>query len=228
MVDVTEIDEIPDPNVSLMVSKTSTEAVAKIFGPVFIKNVIKYTLEFEAEKISENPPNDVETLDGAIEYISKNFERYPDGVCSIVYGMAKSERVLEGFSASGSKRMAFDSVKQVLEESGMLSSLQGTTDQIFDAIAKFHELNSSFQVIPPNRFERQGNEAKMTVNNCTCKDACKKLAEEDFSRIVGGKECIILINHCAAAEIVTGKRCDYTLEKFDQPMCEGKIYPAEA
>lgn len=227
MVNETEISVVPDINTSLMVSKTTTEAVARMFGPVFTKNTIKYTLEFEAEKLGENPPENIETLEGAVEYIQKNIDRYPDGVCSIVYGMAKSERMLEGYSASGSKRMAFNAVKKVMEESGMLSSLQGSTDQIFDAIVKFHELNSLLKVIPPNRFVREENGAKMIVKNCTCKDACRKLAQEDFSRIVGGKECIILINHCAAAEIITGKRCDYTLEKFDQPTCEGKIYLKE-
>jgi len=226
-VNVTEISVIPDVNTSLMVSKTTTEAVASMFGPVFTKNAVKYTLEFEAQKLGENPPKGIETLDGAVEYIQKNINRYPDGVCSIVYGMAKTERVLEGYSASGSKRMAFNAVKKVMEDSGMLSSLQGSADQIFDAIAKFHELNSFLKVIPPNRFERQDNGAKMIVKNCTCKDACRKLAGEDFSRIIGGKECIILINHCAAAEIITGKRCDYKLEKFDQPACEGKIYAKE-
>ncbi|MEX2752759.1 MAG: hypothetical protein Q6366_012880 [Candidatus Freyarchaeota archaeon] len=42
--------------------------------------------------------------------------------------------------------------------------------------------------------------------------------------MVGGEECVSLITHVAVAEIITKKKFDYKLEKFDTTECRGTIF----
>ncbi|MHA1606840.1 MAG: hypothetical protein ACTSWP_04770 [Candidatus Freyarchaeota archaeon] len=78
---VNEYEFTKDPDVNLLISAAREAAmeVRGVYGPVYEKLVVKYGLAFEAEKTGEKPPEDVETIDGLVDYVSRKLRRTPKG-----------------------------------------------------------------------------------------------------------------------------------------------------
>lgn len=116
-------------------------------------------------------------------------------------------------------------MKSVLEGSGLLSSVIGTTEDIFEAIYKAQEINKAVKTAVPSREIRgENNQVIIIVPNCAYKDACEALLNEGVLRSVGGMECIYLIITNAGAEIITKKHLDYRLEEYGSSECKGIIF----
>jgi hypothetical protein len=215
----------PDSQIFVLVAKTAVEETAKIYGPIFTRMVSEYALKFEADKLKESPPENVQGLEAVTNYILANLNRYPKGYNSLIYGIAKAESKLQGSTGAGAKRAAYIATKAAMEGSGLLNSLIGTTEDMFEAIHKAEELNKAIKTAVSGRYIRgENNRIIVVVPNCIFKDACNALVKERISRIVGGTECIFLITTNAEGEIVTKKHLDYRLEEFGEPNCKGIIF----
>nr|MDO8082112.1 hypothetical protein [Candidatus Freyarchaeota archaeon] len=207
-------------------AKMAIEETAKLYGSIFTRMASKYALEFEVEKLKEKPPENIQGLEEVINYITANLDRYPRGHCALVYGIGKADYKLQGSSAAGSKRAAYGASKSIIGNSGILNSVVGTTEDVFEACKKWIAAVQSTKVMIPTRFIRGENNQVNIVFHACCmhKDACMALLEEGISRMIGGLECIILILINAGVEIITKKHFDYTLEEFDKPDCRGRIF----
>ena len=219
------VDSEPNAQIILASAKGAVEETSKIYGPIFSRMVWEHALEFEVETLKEKPPESIEGLDGVIDYIVANLEKYPRGYCSLIYGIGKAESKLEGAMASGAKRAAYTAMKSLIATSGLLDNVIGSTDDLFEALKTFVEIEKAMQTASPLHLVREDSErVSMAVPECPYKDACRALASEGISRMFGGSECMMLIGLTAAAEIITEKTYDYKLDKFDNPDCTGKIY----
>ncbi|MBS7251786.1 MAG: hypothetical protein KIH08_14530 [Candidatus Freyarchaeota archaeon] len=215
----------PDGQTITFVAKTAVEETAKLYGPIFTRMVSEYALQFLAEKLGESPPNDVRGLEAVTNYILGNLDRYPRGFNSLIYGIAKAENKLQGSTGAGARRAAYSAIKTILESSGLLSSIVGTTKDVFEAIYKAEEINKEIKTAVSGHYIRGGNnQVVVVVPNCSWRDACIALVDEGISRLVGGSECIFLIVTNAEAEIITKKHLDYKIDEFGKSECRGRIF----
>jgi hypothetical protein len=215
----------PDSQTYTLVGKTAVEETAKLYGPIFTRMVSEYALQFEAEKLKEKPPENIQGLEAVTNYIITNLGRYPRGYNSLIYGIGKADSKLQGSTGVGAKRAAYIAVKSVLESSGLLNGLVGITEDVFEAICKAEELNKEIKTAVSAHYIRgENNQVIIVVPNCAYKDACEAFVKEGISRLVGGSECIYLIVTNAEAEIVTKKRLDYKIDEFGKLECRGRIF----
>ncbi|MFB0563261.1 MAG: hypothetical protein ACETWM_18830 [Candidatus Lokiarchaeia archaeon] len=215
----------PDNQTFVLFIKGAVEETAKFYGPIFTRMVSNYAVEFEAEKLKEEPPENIQGLEDITNYILENLDRYPQGYCSLVYGIGKAESKLQGSTGSGAKRSAYSAMKSIIESSGLLNSVIGTTKDAFEANYKFEELSKMVKTTIPLRFIKgENNEVTIVTDNCPFKDACIAFVNEGISRLIGGGECVALISHAAVTEIIIGNPFDYRLDKFDNPECSGRIF----
>ncbi len=215
----------PDSQTITLVAKTAVEETAKLYGPIFTRMVSEYALQFEAEKLGENTPDNVRGLEAVTNYILANLDRYPRGFNSLIYGIAKADNKLQGSTGAGARRAAYSAIKSILESSGLLNSIIGTTQDVFEAIYKAEEINKEIKTAVSGRYVREEkNQVVVVVPNCSWKDACNALVNEGISRLVGGSECIYLIVTNAEAEIITKKHLDYRIEEFGGSECRGRIF----
>ncbi|WXG42118.1 MAG: hypothetical protein WED07_15365 [Candidatus Freyarchaeum deiterrae] len=204
--------------------KAAITEIAKIYGPIFNRTVAGYALDFESRMLKENPPENIQGLEAVITYIVANLNRYPMGHCALTYGLLKSENRFEG--GTGTRRAAYGAIKAILESTGMLKSLVGTTKNAYEALKALPVK----QIKQVTRYHYIRNEEKNEVipiySNCPYKDSCLALVDEGISRIIGGFHCTLLNCALATVEIVTKEHFDYALEEFDKPDCRGRIFEA--
>ncbi len=218
-------DSEPDRQIIVVFIKSAVEETAKVYGPIFTRMVSTYALEFEAEKLGETLSEGIQGLEEVTDYIVSNLDKYPKGYCALVYGIGKAESKLQGSTGAGSKRSAYTAMKSILESSGLLNNVIGTTEDAFEANYKFEELSKMVKTAFPLRFIRgKNNEVTIVAENCLFKDACRAFVNEGISRMIGGGECVALICHAAVAEIITKKLYDYRLDEFDKPGCRGRVF----
>ncbi|WXG39805.1 MAG: hypothetical protein WED07_03100 [Candidatus Freyarchaeum deiterrae] len=224
------MDSEPDSQNILLTIKIAAEETAKLFGPIFIRMMTEFALKFEAEKLKEKQPENIQGLEEVINYIIANLDRYPLGYNAFCYGVIRADSELQGASGSGSRRAAYGGMKTVLESSGLLNSLIGATEDIFEADYKaqktlepvvFKAVKTAF---PPRHIRGENNQAIIIVPNCMYKDACDALLNEGILRRVGGVECIYLSITIFGPEIITKKHLDYKLDECGESECRGKIF----
>jgi hypothetical protein len=219
------VESEPDSQTIVLVAKTAVEETAKLYGPIFTRMVSEYALQFEAEKLKESPPESIQGLEAVTNYILANLNRYNRGYDSLIYGIAKAESKLQGSTGAGAKRAAYSAMKSILESSGLLNNIIGTTGDVYGAIYKAEELNKEIKTAVSAHYIRgENNQVTIVVPNCAYKDACEALLNEGISRVVGGSECIYLIVTNAEAEIVTKKHLDYKIDEFGKLECKGRIF----
>jgi hypothetical protein len=224
--------------VAVYLTKAAVEGTEKLYGPIYDKMASKYALEFESRMLKEKTPENIQGLEAVTNYIIANLNRYPRGYCPLVYGISKAESELQGFAgSSGSKIAAYSAVKNMLENTGLLNSLIGTTEDIFEASKAFgvkvvDELAAKGSIIIKGKQVQRmhhirvegKNQEIVILSNCQYKDTCRALVDEGISRIIGGLNCINLSLGRVVIEIITRKRFDYILEEFDEPDCRGRIF----
>jgi len=220
------VESEPDRKSYVLFIKGAIEETAKIYGPIFKRMASKYALEFEAEKLKEEPPENIQGLEDVTNYILQNLDRYPQGYCALIYGIAKAESKLQGSTGAGARRAAFHAIKSILHSSGLLNGLIGSTEDAFEAIDKFENISKAIKTAYPERFLKEENNQIVMIldERCPFRDACKAFTRERISRMIGGEECVSLITHVAVSEIITKKKFDYKLEKYDELECRGRIF----
>ena len=215
----------PDAQMTVFFSKSAVQEMDKVYGPIFTRMVSENALKFEAEKLNEKPPENIRGLDQVTDYILANLNRYSRGYCAIFFGIAKTEKNLQGSIGAGGRRAAFNAMKAIIESSGLLNSVIGTTEDTLEALAKYMEMANAAKLTLSMRLNREeNNDVTLVVPNCPYKDACRTYPKEGISRLVGGSECTNLTCLTVVSEIITKKHMDYRLGEFDKPECKGRIF----
>lgn len=220
------VDGEPDKKIYVHLLKGAAEETAKVYGPIFPKMVIRYALDFEAKKLKEEPPENIQGLDDLANYLIQNLDKYPNGHCAIIYGIVKAESKLQGATGAASRGSAFSAIKGILDHSGVLNSVIGTTEDPFEAVDKFGEISKKVKTAYPERFIRAGEDRiiKILDERCPFRDACTAYVKEGITRIIGGVGCASMATHVAVVEIITKKKFDYKLEKSSEHECRGIIF----
>ncbi|MEM3586738.1 MAG: hypothetical protein QXO71_05375 [Candidatus Jordarchaeaceae archaeon] len=192
----------------------------KLYGLVYTRMALKYILEFEAKKLREEPPQNIQGLEEVVNYIIANLDRYPNGHCALHYGTLKAEFSLQG--GIGVRKLTREIMKNLLETSGFLKSLVGTTESAYEAV-KMLPLREMKLIKRLHCVRAEGkNEVIGTISDCPFKDSCRALVEKGMSRRIGGLHCTMLTFGTVAVEIITGK--NFAPDKIEEPHCIGRVF----
>lgn len=70
---------------------------------------MKHALHFVAQRIGEEPPESIKTLEQLVEYLISLVDKYPTPYCAFMYGQYKTENELQGRPGAATRiaEMAF-------------------------------------------------------------------------------------------------------------------------
>lgn len=214
-----------DPDVIAAFISAAIKVIDSLFGPAFTRMIIRYALEFESEKTGEKPPENIQNIEEVVQYITELREKYPRFYNCLIYGIAKAEKLFEGSTASGAKNLAYNAIRKIIEDSGLLNEVKGKIPKIYEALIRYVEIADSLKATTPQRIVNESEKVILQeMKGCPWKDACKAMVKEGITRMTGGYECVVLIANSAALSLVSGKPVDYKLDIFDKPKCVGRIF----
>jgi len=144
-----------DSQALTLLVKYAADETAKLYGPIFSRMAAEHAARFEAEQLEEEPPKNIQTLDDATDYILRNLDKYPKGYNALMYAIGKTEASLQGATGAGAKRTAFSAMKSIIENSGILNEIEGTTQDMFEAIYKVQELEKQTKTTVPATYKKQ-------------------------------------------------------------------------
>jgi len=219
------VEENLDPDVLAAFIGGAVKVIDSLFGPAFTRMISRYALEFESQKTGEEPPENILSVDEVINYLKERRERYPKFYNSLIYGIAKTEKMFEGSTASGAKNLASNAIKKMIEEVGLLNEVKGKIPNIYEALMRFIEITKSLKAASPQRIVKESEKViLLEMEGCPWKDACEAMEREGITRLTGDPECVVLIANSAGVSLVSGKPVDYKLEIFNEPNCKGRIF----
>lgn len=194
----------------------------KMYGAVFNKLASKYIVEFESQKLGENPPGDINSVDQAKDYVVKNLSRYPHGYCALLYGLIKAEAALQGGTGTSTRIATSKTAENIrLSSEGKIESAAN----IAEAVKKAHEGIRTGKILPEFDYELVGeDQVQCTIYNCHLRDACEACIEEKLGRVGGRPWCALLRYVVADIGLTSGLQFDYELGEFRGSICRGKIY----
>ena len=194
----------------------------KLYGPVYTRFVKRFTTLFESEKLREEKPVGSEEWEWPKikEYLGKNLVRYPRGFNAILYAMAKTETVLQGYSGIANRF----SLNQMAK--GM-NKLLGPNQQseFSDFASAFKQIANklvSLKVFPSNAgySVEDENTIKFTVDKCPFKDICEKFRAEKITRYGEKDICSIGSMLSTYISLEFSPNYDYSVKEFVNPHCE--------
>nr|MDO8079155.1 hypothetical protein [Candidatus Freyarchaeota archaeon] len=192
----------------------------KMYGSVYSRMAKKYTMQFVAKKLGEEPPEGSDEWEWpqVKEYLEKRLERYPYIFNALLYAGGKTEASLQG--ATGTSRIMAAKVAKQLDVSQpgkVLNFAQAWKQSMGNWV--------SFRVLPPEMSYsiEDENTIKFVIKNCPFKDSCKAYIEENITHFGGGHICGIGrgLSSDIGQKIITG--CDYILDEFANPNCTVRI-----
>ena len=197
------------------------------YGPVFSKMVAKYASEYEAKKTSDPSPPQVENIDQCINYLLQNTGKYQDGYSSIAYGIARTEKMLEGGIGSGARTSAKDAMRRLAEKIGT-ASLYGKTNSTTEAWKKHLEFATMTHTkVEDITISGDENSTLAKTSECHFSDACKAMAQEGLHTVSGKTECIVCKSDSAILEVITKCPHDYELLEFNPPKCTFRVFKVQ-
>ncbi|MEM2135800.1 MAG: hypothetical protein QXG44_13180 [Candidatus Jordarchaeaceae archaeon] len=170
--------------------------------------------------LKRSRPKNLHELEDVANYILANPDRYPNGQYLLHHGTLKAEIDLQG--GIGLRKVTKEVMKNLLEASGLLKSLVGTTESAYEAV-KMLPLREMKLIKRLHCVRAEGkNEVIGTISDCPFKDSCRALVEKGMSRRIGGLHCTMLTFGTVAVEIITGK--NFAPDKIEEPHCIGRVF----
>lgn len=219
---------IYDVKTGLSFSIQAIKQLQGFFGPVFPRLVAGFATEFEAKMINDKNPPQIETLEECAKYIISNLEKYPRGMASIAYGQAKAEKVLQGGVGSGSRSVAKEGIKEILEKTGVADDCPKSTNTFLVYSAIIELAKRTRWEAGDSRITGGEDCVEATYRGCIFSDACKLMAQEGIGKVGGGFECSNARASAATLEYATKIPHDFGMLWFDPPNCTFRIFKVHA
>ncbi|WXG44942.1 MAG: hypothetical protein WED04_13085 [Promethearchaeati archaeon SRVP18_Atabeyarchaeia-1] len=218
---------IVDSKSILQFLKSAVKEQESFYGPVFSKMVAKYAVEYEARKVGDNTPPSVENIDQCVSYILDKNQKYADGISAIPYGIARTEKMLQGGIGPGARNAAKDAMKRLAEKIGT-ASLYGKVTSTIEAWKKHLDFaamtHTKVEVLTVTGDE---NSALAKVEECHFSDACRAMMQENILTVTGKIECVIGKTDSSILEVITRATHDYELLAFNPPQCSFRMFKVQ-
>lgn len=215
--------ELPDPQAVIGAQIVGIKEQQKLFGTVYSFRLIKYALQFEAQKIGEEPPQDIRTLDQLAEYLVSKADKYPTPNCVLMCAQLKVENEFQGRTGAATRvgEMGFHR-KFAKSQSGEEQNVD------LDAIISNLVKTAIEMKLSPKEFGYKKNKDEsldLLFPNCYYKDGCRQAHDYNLlNRPDGRMQCAIGSTLCQFLKLVTGYEWDYESLEFDKPYCVARCY----
>nr|MDO8082941.1 hypothetical protein [Candidatus Freyarchaeota archaeon] len=215
--------ELPDPKAIIGAHIVGIREQEKIFGPVFSTRLIKHALKFVAQKIGEEPPQNIKTLDQLAEYLISKIDKYPTPYCAIMYAQYKTENFFQGQTGAAIRvaEMGFHrkfGKSQIGEERNV---------DLDDIMSKLRQTSIALK-LSPKEFGYKTNEDESVdwiLPNCYYRDGCQQAFDDGLLKRPDGRlHCNLGSSLCQYFKVVTGYEWDYDCLEFDKPQCIIRYY----
>ena len=204
--------------------KSAVKEQENFYGPVFSKMVAKYAAEFEAKKTGDSSPPSIDNIDQCVNYILEKNKQYADGFSAIPYGIARTEKMLQGGIGPGARTAAKDAMKRLAEKIGTASlygKVTGTTEAWKKHLDFATMTHTKVEAITVTGDE---NSALAKVEECHFSDACKAMMQENILTVSGKVECVVGKTDSSILEVITHAVHDYELLEFNPPHCSFRMF----
>lgn len=213
--------ELPDAKGLIEANVIGVKSKESIYGPVYSKRVISYTLNFISDKTGEGASEKIETLEQLVEYLLSKTDRYPTPYCAIVYADIKTEVELQGEVGAATR----------IGEMGWWRKFKGNPAErnlnVEKLVLDVYNASISLKLSPKEFGYRVNSDgtADFLIPSCYYKDACRRAFSENILRRVDGRMmCPIVSSLCQFFKFSSGYDWDYDLLEFDKPYCIVKTY----
>lgn len=216
--------ELPDIRTVVGAQIIGIREQEKLFGPAYTTRLIKCAMQYEAQRIGEDPPEGITTLDQLTEYIFSKIDKYPTPNCVVMCAQLKVENEFQGGTGAATR------VGEMGFHRGFVQSTTGgerniDLDEIISNLVK-----TAFELkMGPKEFGYRTNKdgsLDLLFPNCYYKDGCQQALRDNLlNRPDGRMQCSIGSTMCQYLKLVTGYEWDYDCLEFDKPHCISKCYP---
>lgn len=192
----------------------------KLYGPVFTRLSRIYALRFFANRIDEKPPegSDEWNWTRVKEYFAKNKDSYPYGFNALMYGMAKTEALLQGSTGVANRLSINMMAKNMAKQQG------DKQIEFWDLVSAFKQTADMFvalRIMPPKAsYMVENGKVRFTVDNCSYKDTCEAFRKEKIIKYDLTAVCCISRILCTYIELKLSPDYDYSVKEFANPHCK--------
>nr|MDO8079163.1 hypothetical protein [Candidatus Freyarchaeota archaeon] len=204
----------------------------KLFGPVYTRFVKKFAIQFEAERLGEEPPLGSDEWDWpqVKDYLRKNLGRYPRGFGALLYAMARTEAYLAGTSGVVRRITVNEMAKAMNKQwksmtaANSLSESSGKSDigSVFKQIA---DKLVAFKVIPPgvNYSVADEKTVRIDIEDCAFTDVCSAFQADKVVKYTRTRVCALATMICSYYGVDLPSDSDYdydyNVDNFANPKC---------
>ena len=208
-----------DAKAHLMIHINSVRDQERIYGPVFPVRMIEHALRFVAQRIKEEPPGDVKTLDQLAQYLTLKIDKYPTPNCAMMYAQYKTENELQGQVGVG--RRIGD--VQFLRRTDL--NAKGDAERKIDIdkeVTQFWQVSIALKMCPIGTGYRKNEDGSfdLLLPNCYYKDGCRQAYKEGLLNRPGGRWiCNMGFSICVFLKASTGYDWESDCVEYDKPHC---------
>lgn len=215
--------KIPDPKALMDAQMIAFMELEKFYGPVFKKLLIKHALQFISQKIEEEPPKNIESLDQLAKYLLSKTDKYPLPNCACYYAEIKTEKELQGLLGATYRLSEAGFYKRHMKTQ-KVEERRLNLDDILSNLYQFAVENK----LAPEEFGyriNQDGSLDALFPNCFYKEVCRQAFKERISaRANGSMHCALGSTLCQYFKMVTGHEWDYDPVEYDKPHCIIRCY----
>ncbi|MEM2145098.1 MAG: hypothetical protein QW279_07040 [Candidatus Jordarchaeaceae archaeon] len=218
-----DLRDLFDPKAFTELIMAGIKGEEKIYGPVFTTQIIKYALDFSAQKIEEKPPEDIKTLDQLKEYLFSKADKYPPYLI-VTYAQIKTENLFQGRTGAGTRIEMMNLSRNGLQKTGY--KVVGNLD-IDSILSRINQLSVQMKIVTCSGYKKnEDGSLDILVPNCHILEACKLAASEGLlKRMDGRARCGVIGEFLGQSlKIATGNDWDYNVLEAHKPHCLVKVY----
>lgn len=210
--------KIPDPKALMDAQMIGFIELERFYGPVFKKLLIKHALQFISQKIGEEPPKNIESLDQLAKYLLSKTDKYPLPNRAGYYAQIKTEKELQGLLGA-TYRLSEASFHKSRIKTRKVEERKFNLDEIMSDLYRFAVESK----LAPEEFGyriNQNGSLDALFPNCFYKEVCRQALKENIlMRANGRMHCAMGATLCQYFKMVTGQEWDYDHTEYDKPHC---------
>nr|MDO8080507.1 hypothetical protein [Candidatus Freyarchaeota archaeon] len=213
----------PDPKVLMDLFIHGLREQEKIYGPVLTIRVIKYALQFVAQKFGEEPPQNIKGLDQLAEYILSISDKHPTSYNAIMYAEFKTEKELQGQIGAGTRVGVMGTARSIMKN----PSFKERGVDVDDAISKFRRttLDLNFAAREFGYKKNEDGSVDVLWSTCFLVEGCQMSLEDGLLKRPDLRmKCIVGAFLCQFLKTVTGYEWDHDVIESYKPHCITRCY----
>ncbi|MEM3587076.1 MAG: hypothetical protein QXO71_07150 [Candidatus Jordarchaeaceae archaeon] len=218
-----DLQNLFDPKAFTELIMAGVKGEEKIYGPVFTTQMIKYALDFSAQKIGEKPSEEIKNLDQLKEYLFSKADKYPPYLV-VTYARIKTENLFQGQTGAGTRIEMMNISKDGLQKTGY--KIVGNLD-IDSILSRINQLSVQMKIVTCSGYKKnEDGSLDIFIPKCHVLEVCKLAADEGLLKRVDGRMRCGAIGEFLnqSLKLATGNDWDYNVLEAHKPHCLIRMY----